>query len=98
MLIQAAVEASKGSSSIFLDAGMIGLIVTNTGLLAREWIRTRREKKNGNGVKPGNGETCKEHGEAIASLNAKQEGSDRAIAEIRGYFITLLERMPPKKG
>jgi hypothetical protein len=95
-MLQAAVEATKDTSRIVLDAPMIGLIVTNGVLIVRDVLRTRKAKKNGNGKQPGDGDTCKTHGDAIVRLETEQKNTDKAIAEIRGYFITLLERMPPK--
>jgi len=104
MILQVATEAAKGSSRFVLDAPMIGLIVTNGVLIWRDYIRTKRAKKNGNGVQPGKGDVCEQHGTELTTLKTKQEGTDKAIDEMKGHINTiegdvktLLQRIPPKE-
>lgn len=42
---QAAQEAAKSSASVVLDAGVIGLVVTNVFMLARDWMRARTARQ-----------------------------------------------------
>lgn len=42
---QAAQEAAKSSASIVLDAGVIGLVVTNVFVLARDWMKARAARQ-----------------------------------------------------
>lgn len=98
MLIQAATEAAKSSSRLVLDAPVIALIVTNVGLLGREFIRSRKAKKNGNGNSkgPGQAKICIERGEKIAVIEEKQKNFAGDITEIKTDIKTLLQRIPEK--
>ncbi len=42
---QAAADAGKSSASILLDAGVIGLMITNSFMLLKDWLRTRAERQ-----------------------------------------------------
>ena len=88
----AAEVARQGTSGVWLDAGLITLIVTNVGLISRDLIRTRR-----NGTKPGTAPSCIEHGKKLAVVESKQTGYDSDIKEIKDDIKELLERVPKGK-
>ncbi len=99
-LTQAAVEAAKqgGSINIAIPTAVITSVLTGLAVKAPDILAKMRGKpKNGNGgPKPGMGETCKTHGEAIAVLNDFKADTKDAIEEIRGDIKTLLQRVPPR--
>jgi hypothetical protein len=104
MLMQAATEAVKNPSGIWVGSGAIGSLCGLVTVLAREHFLTRRRGKNGNGVQPGKGETCHKHGEELIELRTKQDGTDKAIDEMKGHIATiegdvktLLQRIPPRE-
>jgi hypothetical protein len=102
-----ATEAGRSGVSVVLDAGIIGLIVTNSGLLIKALIdrkavkaaldvaetAIKEAKDEGDGrLKPGEGPTCREHGEAIASLVEFKGTAADALKRIEGKVDRLLER------
>ena len=102
-----AVGTGKSGISVFLDAGVIGLILTNSGLLIKAVIDRKavksaldvakaavsEAKDEGDGrLKPGEGPTCREHGEAIASLVEFKGTAADALKRIEGKVDRLLER------
>jgi hypothetical protein len=92
-----AVEASRPGVSVFLDAGIIGLIVTNSGLLLkalidRRAVKTALAEVKKAGASPGESETCREHGEDIATLKEFKGGAAEALKRIEGKVDRILER------
>ena len=88
----AAQAAQRGSSGIWLDAGVITLIITNITLIGRDIIKSRR---NGQ-MRPGLSPKCIEHGEKLAVVESKQSGYDNDIKEIKEDIKTLLQRIPER--
>lgn len=78
--LQTAAEGAKTGIGIWLDAGIVTLIVTNVGLIGKELIRNR--KKNGT-PKPGDGASCKDHAEKLAKLGTRVEGWEKQMDEWR---------------
>ena len=92
-----ATEAGKSGISMFLDAGVIGLILTNGGLLIKALVDRKavksalevakaaiRETRSGmRGPEPGEGETCKKHGEAISALIEFKDNTKLSIEQIQ---------------
>ena len=60
MISQVAAEAAKSSSVIFLDGVAVMAFIGFAGLVAREYYRAKRSKKNGNGNGkiPGTAQIC----------------------------------------
>jgi len=90
-------EVSRPGVSVFLDAGIIGLIVTNSGLLLKALIDRRAVKAALAEVKkagdyPGESETCREHGEDIATFKEFKSGAAEALKRIEGKVDRILER------
>ena len=90
MFAQVATEAAKGTSHVFLDGGMIMLIVTNLGLIGRDLIKTRKAKKNGGNSQPGKADICLKRGETLVKLETKQETTDKAIDEMKGNILIIV--------
>jgi hypothetical protein len=108
-LIQAALQtaaAGKSSLSVVLDAGTIGLILTNSGLLIKALvdrktikaaldtaaIAVKREKDADPVGVPGEGKTCREHGESISALEESKKNTSAWLARIDGKVDELLKR------
>jgi len=99
MLEQIAQEAAKnGGITVAIPTGVISSIVTVAIIKGSDLIlgRMRGRPKNGSCPKPGEGGTCKKHGEDIAVLNEFKSDTKDAIDEIRGDVKTLLGRVPEK--
>jgi hypothetical protein len=102
MILQAAVEASKNTSAIFLDGVAIMALITAGGMAVREYIKTRRFRRNGNnggndrGPKPGTAPECREHAEKLIRLDEKWTGMKEDVVEMKADVKTLLERTAPK--
>lgn len=96
-IMQVVTEAAKGSSKVVLDAPMIGLIITNGVLIWRDYMRTRKAKKNGNGPMPGKAEECLKHRDELTTLKTEQKNTKEDIAEIKGDVKELLKRVPSKE-
>ena len=78
-IIQGATEAAQaGRSSLFLDAGMVTLIVTNAGLIIKEWLRTRKVKKDNGSSKP-----CLDHDRRLTIVEQGQKHTDEKIDQLR---------------
>lgn len=92
-LMQTAAEAARGTSGVWLDASMIVLIVTNVGLLGRDYLRAR--KRNGS-MTPGKSPDCLEHRDKLTRLEEWRDGADGDLKEIKGDIKTLLQRIPPR--
>jgi len=89
---QVAAEAAKqGSITIAIPTAFISSIVTLLGREALAFFVGKR-KRNGNGAKPGAGETCRKHGEDIAMLVEFKGNADDALKRIEGKVDRLLER------
>lgn len=101
MLIQAAVEATKNTSTIFLDGIAIMALITAGGVAVREYIKTRRFRRNGNnggnsrGPKPGQAPECQAHRDKLIELDTKQEGAKELLTEVRSDVKKLLRLLPP---
>jgi len=89
----AAQAAQRGSSGIWLDAGVITLIITNITLIGRDLIRTR--KRNGS-MTPGKSPDCLEHRDKLTRLEEWKVGVQGDIAEIKNDVKTLLQRIPER--
>lgn len=102
MISQAVAEATKNSSAIFLDGIAVMALIGAGGFAAREYLRTRRIRRNGNGngnnrnSKPGTAPECKEHREKLIRLDEKTGNMKEDIVEIKGDVKTLLARIPPR--
>ena len=98
MLIQAAQEAARSSSIIFLDGVAVMALISAGGLAIREYVKYRNTKRNGNsnGGIPGTAKVCRERGEKLAVLETKQTNVESDITEIKGDIKTLLSRIPPR--
>lgn len=104
--IAPAIEAGRSGVSVFLDAGLIGLILTNSGLLIkaltdRKVIKTaletaalavKREKDSDIANGQAENPMCQKHGEAIAGLVQFKGSSEEALRRIEGKVDRLLER------
>ena len=89
---QVAAEAAKqGSITIAIPTAFISSIVTLLGREALAFFVGKR-KRNGNGAKPGAGETCREHGEDIATLMQFKASCESSLTRIEGKVDRLLER------
>ena len=73
----------KPGLSLFLDAGVIGLIMTNIGLILRR-------RNPGNNGKPGAAKICQQRGEKIAVLETKQRRFEQDITEIKGDIKKIM--------
>lgn len=89
-----ALEAGKSGMTVFFDAGIIGLIITNSALLLKAMIDRRAVKKAKDAEGPGPGEsaTCRAHGEAISKLEEFQGNTKGSLERIEGKVDRLLER------
>jgi uncharacterized coiled-coil protein SlyX len=75
------VQQAQEGSRIVLDGAMIGLIVTNLGILGKAWLDRKKLKKyNGDGI----GQTVAIAGKALVETN-------KAVAE-HETRITVLEK------
>ncbi len=82
--------------SVFLDAGLIALVVSNVGIIGREILRSIHTKKNGNGKNypsPGKSDVCIQHHTDIAVLkselsNIKEtvQNTDNTVREIYNHL------------
>jgi len=95
---QVAAEAAKqGGITVAIPTGVIASIATVAIIKGSDFLLGRmRGKKNGNGAKPGQGETCKQHGEDIAVLNEFKNDTKKALEVIGSDIKELLGRVPPK--
>ncbi len=50
MIEQAVQEAGKSAASIVLDAGVVGLVITNIFMLAKQWLQGRQEREKAQAV------------------------------------------------
>jgi len=92
-----AVQATRPGFLIFLDAGIVGLIITNSGLLLKAMIDRRAVKSalaevRKVGACPGESETCRDHGEDIATLKDFKGGAVEALRRSEGKVDRILER------
>jgi len=102
-----AVETGKSGISVFLDAGVIGLIITNSGLLVKALVdrktvkaalgvaetAVKAAKDEGAGrLKPGESPTCREHGETIAGLVQFKGTAELTLGRLENKVDRLLER------
>jgi hypothetical protein len=89
-----AIEAGRSGIAVFLDAGVIGLILTNSGLLIKALIDRRAIKKAKESEGPGPGESliCRLRGEAIAALVESKKNTDITLVRLEGKVDQLLIR------
>jgi len=91
-----AIEAGKSGIAVFLDAGVIGLIITNSGLLIKAMIDRRAVKKakdsEDSKLGPGESLVCRLRGEAIASLVESKKNTDITLIRLEGKVDQLLLR------
>lgn len=104
-----AVETGRSGISVFLDAGTIALILTNSGLLVKALfdrktikaaldtaaLAVKREKDADPVERPGESETCREHGEAISGLVEFKDNTGKALVRIEDKVDLLLGRKRP---
>ena len=99
MLIQVAQEAAKSTSSLTMDGVAIMALIGASGLALREYFKSRRQPKNGNGkslsLKPGTAQECQAHRGKLIELETKQEGTKELLTEVRGDVKKLLRLLPP---
>lgn len=97
---QTAVETAKsGGIIVAIPTGVIASIATLAIIKGSDLILGRMKgKKNGDGKgpKPGEGLTCKQHGEDIAVLNEFKDDTKKALDTIGTDIKTLLGRVPAK--
>jgi hypothetical protein len=91
---QAVAEAAKqGNIMVSIPTGLISSVAT---LLLYKGVplifNAIRGKKNGNGVKPGMGVECREHGEDIAALMQFKASCEGSLVRIETKVDRLLER------
>ena len=101
MILQAATEAAKSSSAIFLDGVAIMALIGAGGLAAREYFKTRRARRNGNGsgnnrLKPGTAPACLDHRDKLTRLETEFGNAKEDIAEMKVDIKELLRRVPSK--
>lgn len=89
----AADMAQQSGVGVWLDRGVIVLILTNLGLIGRDWVKTR--KRNGT-MTPGKSPDCLEHRDRLTKLEGTACVNMRDIAEIKQDVKTLLRRVPPR--
>jgi hypothetical protein len=106
MLIQVATEAAKSTPGIviYIGSAATGSLFTLGSIWIREYFAAKKGKKNGNGAQPGKGEICQKHGGELIELKTKQDGTDKAIDEMKGHITTiegdvktLLQRIPARE-
>jgi len=106
MILQAATEAAKNTPGIviYIGSAATGSLFTLGSIWIREYFAAKKGKKNGNGAQPGKGEVCEEHGKALVKLETEQDGTDKAISEMKGHITTiendvktLLQRIPARE-
>lgn len=99
-ILQAAQEAAKSSSRIFLDGSAITAVIAAGGLAAREYFKSRRSKRNGNGngkgPRPGMAPECLKHRDELMRIDTEQKNAKEDIVEMKGDIKELLRRIPAK--
>lgn len=101
MMLQAAAETAKSTSSIVLDGAAIMALISVAGLAMREYFKSKHSKKNdnpspSNNLKPGTAPICIEQGKEIVRLKVEQGNLDEIIKEMKGDIKELLKRIPPR--
>lgn len=91
--MQSAVENAQSGFTMWLDRGVIILILTNLGLIGRDWVKTKR--RNGT-MTPGRAADCLEHRDRLTKLEDKAVRNREDIVEIKADVKTLLQRVPPR--
>jgi hypothetical protein len=101
MILQAATETVKSTSSLALDGVAIMALITAGGLAAREYFKSRRGRANGNnnskGPKPGTAPECQAHRDKLIELDTEQKNTKELLGEVRTDVKTLLQRIPPRE-
>lgn len=90
-IMQAMTDVVK-TSSYFTGQFVIDGALLIAGLKTVEVIIGKVKKRNGMGLKPGQGETCREHGEAIAGLNQFKETATESLGKIDRKLDRLIEK------
>jgi hypothetical protein len=100
MILQAATEAAKSTSTIVLDGVAIMALITAGSVAAREYFKSRKARNgsgNGRGSKPGTAQECLEHRDKLNRLDERWTGMKEDITEIKGNVNKLLDRIPPRE-
>jgi hypothetical protein len=97
MLEQLVQEAAKnGGITVAIPTGVIASIVTLAIIKGSDLIlgRMRGKPKNGNGhgLKPGETQVCRDHGEKLAILNEFKDNAGESLIRIEGKVDRLLEK------
>jgi len=91
-LVQAASDVAKTSSYVTGQFVIDGVLLI-AGLKTVELVINKvRAKGNGKISKPGEGPTCRTHGEAISKLEEFRGNTKDALERIEGKVDRLLER------
>ncbi len=96
-MIQAAAETVKSSSFLFLDGVAILAIISSLSLAAANYFKWKKDKKNGNGQKPGLAPECLRHRDALTRMYSELENEEEDIKEMKGDIKELLRRIPPRE-
>lgn len=98
MFLQMSADAAKSSSTIFLDGAAVMALIVAGGLTVREFAKTRKVKRNGNGKGPGQAEVCIVRGQRLAVLDECLKNTKEDIVEIKVDVKEILRRLPSSRG
>ncbi len=92
LLQNAGTTGSYVSGTFLVDGALLiaGFKVVEEALKAA--IKARNKRNGKSGPKPGEGEVCREHGEAIAALIEFKKNAENSLARIETKVDRLLER------
>ena len=96
MDMQTATEAAKSSSAIYFDWVAIMALIGVAGFAVREFIISYRNRKNGNGLKPGLAPQCLRHEVELTRIDIEGKNAREDIIEMKGDIKELLRRIPPR--
>lgn len=95
---QVAAEAAKsGTINIAIPTAVVTSILTGLAVKVPDMLARMRGKPrtNGNGgPKPGMGDECLKHRDALVAHGTKLDNLDQTLARYENYFKDILTRLP----